>query len=127
MRQVILVILLVGAAFLGGAFVNGPGLQWAQARVLRLLGLNSVGEIAAVDLEASSNGETDADSTPIERLENPCTLHRYPQSHRKTNPSKKIRPTRLQHSSSGPSQSKVIWAQINPVRHFYLRQHRLAR
>ena len=71
MRKAILVILLVGAAFLGGAFVNGPGLQWAQSRVLRLLGLNSVGEIAAVDLETSPNGEAGADSTPIERLEIP--------------------------------------------------------
>jgi hypothetical protein len=71
-RQAILVILLVGAAFLGGAFVNGPGLQWAQSRVLRLLGLNSVGEIAAVDLETSSNGEVGADSVSIERLETPA-------------------------------------------------------
>ena len=72
MRKAILVILLVGAAFLGGAFVNGPGLQWAQSRVLRLLGLNSVGEIAAVDLGASPNAETGADSTPIEQLEIPA-------------------------------------------------------
>lgn len=33
-RKAILVILLVGAAFLGGAFVNGPGLQWAQSQAL---------------------------------------------------------------------------------------------
>jgi hypothetical protein len=71
-RKAILVILLVGAAFLGGAFVNGPGLQWAQSRVFRLIGLNSVGEIAAVDLETSPSGETGADSTPIERLEIPA-------------------------------------------------------
>ena len=71
-RKAILVILLVGAAFLGGAFINGPGLQWAQSRVLRLLGLNGVGEIAEVDLETSPNGETGADSTPIERLEIPA-------------------------------------------------------
>ncbi len=57
MRQVILVTLLVGAAFLGGAFVNGPGLQWAQSRVVRLLGLTNNGEIAAVDLEPTLNGE----------------------------------------------------------------------
>ena len=57
MRQVILIVLLIGAAFLGGAFVNGPGLQWAQSRVLRSLGLTNGGEIAAVDLESTSNGE----------------------------------------------------------------------
>jgi hypothetical protein len=56
-RQVILIVLLIGAAFLGGAFVNGPGLQWAQSRVLRSLGLTNGGEIAAVDLESTSNGE----------------------------------------------------------------------
>ena len=73
MRQAILVILLVGAAFLGGAFINGPGLQWAQSRVLRLLGLNGVGEIAAVDLETSPNGETGADSTRHRTTGDPCT------------------------------------------------------
>jgi hypothetical protein len=56
-RQAILIALLIGAAFMGGAFVNGPGLQWAQSRAIRLLGLNNGGEIAAVDLESSSNGE----------------------------------------------------------------------
>ena len=33
-RQLVLVIVLVGAAFLGGAFVNGPGLRWVQAQVI---------------------------------------------------------------------------------------------
>jgi hypothetical protein len=56
-RQAILIALLIGAAFLGGAFVNGPGLQWAQSRAIRLLGLNNGGEIAAVDLKSTSNGE----------------------------------------------------------------------
>ena len=66
MRQLILVIVLVAASFLGGAFVNGPGLQWAQTRVLRSLGLNNGGEITSVDLkptassEASSNGSAPA-------------------------------------------------------------------
>jgi hypothetical protein len=56
-RQAILIALLIGAAFLGGAFINGPGLQWVQSRVLRLLGFNNGGEIAAVDLEANLNDE----------------------------------------------------------------------
>jgi hypothetical protein len=65
-RQLVLVVVLVAAAFLGGAFVNGPGLQWTQARVLRSLGLNNGGEIISVDLkstvssEASSNGSVSA-------------------------------------------------------------------
>jgi hypothetical protein len=50
-RQVMLVIVLVGAAFLGGAFVNGPGLQWAQTQVLGTLGFNDEIEIASVDLK----------------------------------------------------------------------------
>ena len=61
MRQFFLVILLVAAAFSGGAFVNGPGLQWVQTRALRSLGLNKVGEIASVDLKplAGSTDEVD--------------------------------------------------------------------
>src|SRR5262249_25812953 len=50
-RQVVLVVVLVGAAFLGGAFVNGPGLRWVQTQVLGSLGLDEGGEIAAVDLK----------------------------------------------------------------------------
>jgi hypothetical protein len=57
-RQAILVIVLVGASFLGGAFVNGPGLHWAQTRMLRSLGLSNGGEIASVDLKATANTET---------------------------------------------------------------------
>ena len=53
MRQAILVVVLVAASFLGGAFVNGPGLRWAQTRVLRSLGLSDGGEIASVDLEGN--------------------------------------------------------------------------
>jgi hypothetical protein len=49
-RQFVLVLVLVGAAFLGGAFVNGPGLRWAQTQLLGSLGLNEEGEIATVDL-----------------------------------------------------------------------------
>jgi hypothetical protein len=50
-RQAILVLVLVAASFLGGAFVNGPGLQWVQSKVLRSIGLNSGGEITSVDLK----------------------------------------------------------------------------
>jgi hypothetical protein len=55
-RQAILIAVLVGAAFLGGAVVNSTGVQWVQSRVLRMLGLKNGGEIAAVDLESSGNG-----------------------------------------------------------------------
>jgi hypothetical protein len=57
-RQAILVVMLVGASFLGGVFVNGPGLHWAKARMLRSLGLTDSSEIASVDLKATASSET---------------------------------------------------------------------
>lgn len=57
MRQLVLVVVLVGAAFLGGAFVNGPGLRWVQTQVLGSMGLDDGGEIATVDLKAGANAE----------------------------------------------------------------------
>jgi hypothetical protein len=62
-RQAILVIVLVAASFLGGAFVNGPGLHWAQTRLLRSLGLSNGGEIASVDLKATASTETIPDGS----------------------------------------------------------------
>ncbi len=50
MRQAIFVVVMVGAAFLGGAVVNGPGLRWVQARLLDYMGLQDGGEIASIDL-----------------------------------------------------------------------------
>jgi hypothetical protein len=60
-RKAMLVIVLVAASFLGGAFVNGPGLQWAETRVLRSLGLNNGGEIASVELKPAVGSETNLD------------------------------------------------------------------
>jgi hypothetical protein len=57
-RQAILVIVLVAASFLGGAFVNGPGLHWVQQRVLRSLGLTEGCEIASVNLKPTGAAET---------------------------------------------------------------------
>ena len=75
-RQAILVVVLVSASFLGGAFVNGPGLSWAQTRVLRSLGLTDGGEIASVNLDATANPDAVSDgSTPTkpdgERMRGP--------------------------------------------------------
>ena len=61
----ILVVVLVAAAFLGGAFVNGPGLQWAQTRVLRSLGLNNAGEITSVDLKPAASSESSVERIRI--------------------------------------------------------------
>jgi len=56
MRQAIFVVVIVAAAFLGGAVVNGPGLRWVQARLLDYMGLQDGGEIASIDLsEATSD------------------------------------------------------------------------
>jgi hypothetical protein len=57
LRQLLLVVVLVAASFLGGVFVNGPGLRWAQAQVLRSFGLGDASEIASVDLPAAANPE----------------------------------------------------------------------
>jgi hypothetical protein len=64
-RQLFLVVVLIAAAFLGGAFVNGPGLQWAQSRLLRSLGLIQGGEITSVELKPVAISEPDSpDSSP---------------------------------------------------------------
>ncbi len=63
MRQAILVALLISASFLGGAFVNGPALSWAQTRVLRSLGLSDGGEIASIDLDATPSPDTLSDGS----------------------------------------------------------------
>jgi hypothetical protein len=60
-RQLVLVVVLVGAAFLGGAFVNGPGLRWVQTQVLGSLGLSEGGEIASVDLKGSATPDHGGD------------------------------------------------------------------
>jgi hypothetical protein len=62
-RQAILVVVLVGASFLGGALVNGPGLQWAKTRLLRSLGINDSGEITAIDLKATPHSEVPSGSS----------------------------------------------------------------
>ena len=41
MRQAVFVMVIVTAAFLGGAVVNGPGLRWVQARLLDYIGLRT--------------------------------------------------------------------------------------
>ena len=50
MRQVLLVIVLVGAAFGGGALVSGPGFRWAQEHLLDYMGLKDGGEIDTLEL-----------------------------------------------------------------------------
>lgn len=43
--------------------MNGPGLSWAQTRVLRSLGLGDGGEIASVDLNATANPDAVSDGS----------------------------------------------------------------
>ena len=54
MRQAGFVVVMVVAAFLGGAVVNGPGVRWIQARLLDYMGLKD-GEIASIDLPRTVN------------------------------------------------------------------------
>src|SRR5690349_7800515 len=60
-RQMCLVLVLVASSFLGGAFVNGPGLRWVQTQLLGSLGLSEGGEIAAVDLKTAAGPERAGD------------------------------------------------------------------
>src|SRR5262249_3947187 len=55
MRQAVFVVLMVGAAFLGGSMTNGPALRWAQGHLLDYLGLKDA-EIASIDLPGSAPG-----------------------------------------------------------------------
>ncbi len=73
MRQLFLVIVLVAASFLGGAFVNGPGLQWVQTRVVRSLGLNNGGEIASVDLKSTTSAEINSNVSASAKVETDAT------------------------------------------------------
>ncbi len=59
MRQFLFVVAMIGAAFLGGVVVNGPGLRWVQARLLDYMGLQDGGEIASIDLPPASTDPAD--------------------------------------------------------------------
>jgi hypothetical protein len=68
-RQLFFAIVLVGAAFGGGAMVNGPALQGIQHRVSVYMGLNNGDEIASIDLPPSAGDpEADALSKPSDPL-----------------------------------------------------------
>lgn len=57
MRRVLFVILLIAAAFGGGAMVNGPALKWTQSQLLDYMGLKDGGEIASIDLPPTPMSE----------------------------------------------------------------------
>ena len=59
MRQFVFVVVMVAAAFVGGAVVNGPGFRWVQARLLDYMGLKDGGEIASVDLPQPPSDSAD--------------------------------------------------------------------
>jgi hypothetical protein len=129
-RQAILVIVLIASSFLGGAFVNGPGLRWAQTRLLRSLGLNGENEIASVDLmpPAVPIGATDSPDSPKTQSEPmleplapaPTVLseddasHKVASDHRATPDSKADEKSR--HGSSSQTQP-VSAASSTPQRH----------
>ena len=73
MRKVLLVIVLVGAAFSGGAVVNGPGLRRAQTVILSRMGIaeEKGPEIVVADgkLAGPAPFHEDVPSTPIPPLD----------------------------------------------------------
>lgn len=77
MRQLFLVVVLVAASFLGGAFVNGPGLQWAQARLQRSLGLNQADEIALVDIKPMVTAEPNFSASSSSAMPNKPTAETF--------------------------------------------------
>lgn len=73
MRQVLFVIAVVGAAFVGGAVVNGPGFRWAQERLLVYMGLQDGGEIASIDLPPAPGEAPVANVANVATAEGPAT------------------------------------------------------
>ena len=67
-RQFLLVTVLIAAAFAGGAFVNGPALQWAQNRLFRSFGWHE-GDIASIDLKAGANGDSGPDVLTVSKAD----------------------------------------------------------
>jgi hypothetical protein len=63
-RHVIFAVVLVGASFLGGAFVNGPGLKWLQIKVLGHAGLSE--DVPSLTLPAAVASGSENDSGPSE-------------------------------------------------------------
>ena len=59
MRQFVFVVVMVVAAFVGGAVVNGPAFRWVQARLLDYMGLKDGSEIASVDLPQPPSDPSD--------------------------------------------------------------------
>ena len=59
MRQAVFVVVMIGAAFLGGAVVNGPGLRWVQARLLDYMGLQEGAEITSINLPPTNSDPAD--------------------------------------------------------------------
>jgi hypothetical protein len=68
LRQLILVVVLVAAAFLGGVFVNGPGLRWAQTRLLRSVGWTE-GDIVLIDLKPTASADPTADGAGSSKVQ----------------------------------------------------------
>ena len=76
MRQFIFVVVMVAAAFAGGAAVNGPGSRWVQTRLLDYMGLKDGGEIASVDLPQPPSDPSDprrASSSPSTAIDGRAT------------------------------------------------------
>ncbi len=111
MRQAIFVVVMVAAAFLGGAVVNGPGLRWVQARILDYMGLQDGGEIASIDLPQATSDPAElhrAGTSPVAGPPNSRTATPGTESQTvKQSPtsSSAIGPGRL--ASSPPSSSAV--------------------
>ncbi len=111
MRQAIFVVVMVAAAFLGGAAVNGPGLRWVQARVLDYMGLQDGGEIASIDLPPAASDPAELrrpGATPTAGQANSQTATQGTERQAgKQNPTRSSAPGPGRPGSSSPSSSAV--------------------
>src|SRR5271165_5441341 len=108
MRQAIFVVVMVGAAFLGGAVVNGPGLRWVQARLLDYMGLQDGGEIALIDLPQPNSNPANLHhpgTTPGASQPNPQTGASSAETHaiRQSPPSSPVAASSRLKSSPAPA------------------------
>lgn len=64
MRRALLAVVLIAASFGGGAFVNGPGLRWAQSTLMAKFGIDNDEDAPA----QTPPSIADADDTPTDSI-----------------------------------------------------------
>ena len=113
----------MAASFLGGAFVNGPGLQWIEAWLLKYLGLNNGSEIASVDLKPAVGPDTDLDESRLTKLA--TAVSKQPRAQcllfsRRTNQHSLVTLSMRQHLKLDQSRNRKDLLWLTPARSLWL-------